>query len=247
MTLLLHAPSKWWRIFAHIRPIGSNNHLLNTLGIKSVLVVLPEREWVVRLPALLGFALYACAARRWVLSGAGGWRSLAGIVLLTANPFVLDLLVLARGYALALGLWAWAAVLALEWSERGHRGFLRPVASAALAALSLCANLSFVYPVVALGLLSAGAVLFAGWRGARPGRWRPAVLASLAWGTAAAGLASVYRPLVLERIQNSLGTWGGKRGATASAWASVRSRPPSRIRPRPATTSTTTWEPTLEK
>jgi hypothetical protein len=217
-TLRWHVPATWGRIFAHARPIGSNNHLLNTLSIKLLLGFLPATELVVRLPALCGFALYSLAALRWLRRWASGGRVLVGLVLLTANPFVLEMGVLARGYGLALGLWAWAAVWLLEWGASEARLDRRLPLAAFAASLALCANLSLAFPVAALGVLSLGCALRRA--GSAPGR--PVLLVGLvAWGLAAALVAGIYRPEVMERIQRSLQGWGGRRGVWRDSVASL--------------------------
>ena len=218
-TLRWHVPATWGRIFAFKRPIGSNNHLLNTLLIKLLLGFLPAKELVVRLPALLGFALYCAAARRWSLGWTSGARVLLGLILLTANPFVLDMGVLARGYGLALGLWAWAAVLLLEWGREPRPSWRLP-AAAACAALALCANLSLVFPVAALGGLSLPCAVRGARRAGGP-RWGTLGLASASWALAAGALACLYRPEVVERIQHSLEGWGGWRGVWVDSVASL--------------------------
>lgn len=153
---------------------GSANHVLNTLLTWIVTSTLGLSHLTLRAPALLGAGLYVSASLglcatisprpsiRWPL-----------FACLVFNPFVMDYMVAARGYGLALGL-LMAAVWALAYA--------RPGVASACAGLSFCANFSFAY--VAAGLILVSAV--SGWRSSRD--WRTP-LACL--------LAGVAPPLVL--------------------------------------------------
>lgn len=213
-TLRSHVPATWAEIFAHSCPVGSNNHLLNTVAIKLLLGFLPETELVVRLPALLGFVLYGTALLRGLGLAFRGPRFLLGGILLTAHPFVLDMMVLARGYALGLGLLAWAAVLGAESNRagEGERTAWRPCLAAALGALAITANLSMLFGACAIGALTLLAALRRARAEGTRSAWRALVLATVAQGLAAGLVGAVYRPAVIEQIQVFVRDWGGTRG-----------------------------------
>ena len=148
LTYLFHVRAPWTEVLAHTAPLPSNNHLLNTVAVKALLAVLPPTELVLRLPALLGLALFLWAAARLVSRFATGARAPVGFLLLAGNPFVLDLLVLSRGYALALGL-ALSAV-AIEVGDRTGSEARRHLLAALCATAAVLANLSFAYVLVAI-------------------------------------------------------------------------------------------------
>lgn len=134
----------------------ANNHVLHSLLAWFSVHAFGTSELSLRLPALLGAALYLLAARRLSrrLFGDGRLHLLA-LLLLAANPLVLDLLVAARGYGLALALMLWAALLLLATIERVARGGEAGAGALVGASLLLgaCATASLSYAPAALGLL----------------------------------------------------------------------------------------------
>jgi hypothetical protein len=121
------APSHW--------AAAANNHMLNSMLMRLFTSLFGVYHLTVRLPALIGAAVYIGAA--WVLArgiGRSGWLSWATFVCLTFNPFVMDHLVAARGYSLALGF------LLLAIACGGLSGL--PYVSICLA-LSFASNFSF--------------------------------------------------------------------------------------------------------
>lgn len=85
--------------------IGSgNNHVLNTALMRLTTRLFGVSAFSARMPALLGGALYISACYRFCRRLEGGavlrWSAL---VCLIYSPFIMDYLVAARGYGLALG------------------------------------------------------------------------------------------------------------------------------------------------
>jgi hypothetical protein len=208
LTYLFHALAPWTEVLAHTAPLPSNNHLLNTVAVKALLAVLPATELVLRLPALLGLALFLWAAARLVSRFATGARRQLGFLLLAGNPFVLDLLVLSRGYALGLGL-ALSAV-AVELGGRTGGAARRHALGALCATAAVLANLSFAYVLVAIAVAAATLALVdaAGHRR----RTFAALGATAPYAAGVIALATVYTPAVLARIRRPLAEWGGERG-----------------------------------
>jgi uncharacterized membrane protein len=122
----------------------ANHHVLHNYLCRFTVRWLGTSEFSLRVPSLLAGALYLFIAYRLSRRLFGtGLLFLASVALLATNPFVLDYLSLARGYSLALALW----MLALYWM------FTRPTALYRIAialALSVSANLAFVFPSLAL-------------------------------------------------------------------------------------------------
>ena len=99
-----------------IAEYSANNHVLQSLLMRVFRRLLGRSELVMRLPTLIGCVLYLTAV--YGITSASirnGWLRLLALAVMTLNPLVLDLLVAARGYALALGLSWWALYLA--WSD----------------------------------------------------------------------------------------------------------------------------------
>ena len=127
----------------------ANNHLLNTLLIKGVLAVFPATAFTLRLPAILGTALFLAALfalMKRLNPGPIGSLLAGGVILL--NPLILDFLSLARGYGLAMGLlcagMAWVTA-AFAGERRGESSRPAWMAASLSLALSVAASLSFLF------------------------------------------------------------------------------------------------------
>jgi hypothetical protein len=130
----------------------ANHHFLNTLLMRLVVSIFGVSEWSMRLPALAGAALYFAAVYRLsVREIRGAAASLLAVALLALNPFILDFMVAARGYGMALGLWMWGLAILLAFVRKPETGAARELLQAGIAlSLSIMANLVFVVPAVAL-------------------------------------------------------------------------------------------------
>ncbi|MGD0435382.1 MAG: hypothetical protein ABSB86_02880 [Bryobacteraceae bacterium] len=144
-------PSHWYP--------SSGNHVLNSILIRLLTWVFGLSHLTLRAPALLGGAFYVTAAYR-LCRLISDQRVLAFplFVCFVYNPFVMDYMVAARGYGLALGLLMIVVFLAARQILRytpGHDAALRRdcVAASVCAGLSLCANFSFAYADCACILL----------------------------------------------------------------------------------------------
>jgi hypothetical protein len=152
----------------------ANNHVLFTLLAKLSTTLLGVNELTLRLPTLLGAALYLTSAivlcHRMARS-----RGMAflGVTALVLNPFVLDFLVAARGYGLALGLLLGALVLLTGRCQplRAPRRCALVGASLALG-LVVAANPAFVIAAGSV-MACAAAIVLIGQRQSR--------LGSLSW------------------------------------------------------------------
>jgi hypothetical protein len=83
-----------------------NNHILNTLLTKLFLLLFGKEQWVVRLPNLLSFLLYAFGVSR-IIKTALQIESIFYIpaaLLFIANPYLLDFFGLCRGYGMSVAL-----------------------------------------------------------------------------------------------------------------------------------------------
>jgi hypothetical protein len=99
--------------------ISGNNHLLNTLLMKLSMQFFPPTELALRLPNLLGFALYLVFA--YLLAFGKDQKPthplvrFSAFLLFTLNPYLLDFFSLARGYGLSLGLFMGYLYYTMKW------------------------------------------------------------------------------------------------------------------------------------
>jgi hypothetical protein len=113
-------------------------------------------EWSLRLPALGGAALYFAAVYRIARHAFGAGRTfLLAIALLTLHPLILDFLVVARGYGMALALWMWSLAVLLPCFEQPETAPPRRIMEAAVAlSLSVVANLVLLIPAAVLAVIA---------------------------------------------------------------------------------------------
>jgi len=132
-------PSHWWPV--------SDNHVLNSVLMRLTTTIFGVSNLTVRLPAILGAIIYIGSALYLSLLVVN--RSLLQLLLFTClvyNPMILDYLVAARGYSLAIGFFlAAVAVIAGAMRNTGHEvKLLRECAWVSiLLALSCSANFSY--------------------------------------------------------------------------------------------------------
>jgi len=144
---------------SHWEP-SANNHVLNSMLMRLFTSIFGASPLTLRLPALIGAALYIGAvyclvrliSRRPLLQ----WSL---FVCLTASPFVMDYLVAARGYSLAAAFLMWTIALAgwyrAQDAEARAASLWRTCVLISIgAALSVSANFSFAIAdaLTALGL-----------------------------------------------------------------------------------------------
>lgn len=179
-------PSQWYP--------SSGNHVLNSALAKFVTAVFPLSELTARVPAIAGAILYIGSAFYLCLLVTD--RKLLRFSLficLVCNPMVLDYLVAARGYSLAVGfLMAAIAVIAGAMSAGNDDGLRHKCAwVSVLLALSCAANFSFA---IANGITL---LMFFWWAGRRAGYARMApvcFLPGIAAGLVAGGAVALEYP-----------------------------------------------------
>ena len=130
----------------------ANNHPLHTMLVKASVALFGVSEFSVRLPSLLAAAIYFVVILRLCrVIFKEGWLLLLAVACLSMNPTVLDFLSISRGYGMAMALLMAALDLLLTYLDRPDR---RLVHLAAMAlALAVTANLTAVFPGVALSLV----------------------------------------------------------------------------------------------
>jgi uncharacterized membrane protein YidH (DUF202 family) len=137
------------------------NHLLNTLLERLSWTVFGFNQVAMRLPALLGAVIYLASAVSICSQLAGRFFRVIVFVCLVLNPFVLDYLVAARGYALAVGFLL--AAIALFWRtiDQVSRGGLVPLHSYAIASILLAFSFASNFSFAIADLLVGAALLIA--------------------------------------------------------------------------------------
>lgn len=213
-TVLNHVPRSVMDIITYKNDATPNNHVLNTLLIKAFSWILGDYHVVVRIPAMLGGAIYG-----WVAYRLARMHSAAGIrwfvfLMLMGNPFVLEFFSLARGYSLGAGLMLAAIYMAVLYdSTRKVRDLAGSILLAMLAVESNFTLLNFFVPFVFL-------LLWWRWSNQRIGFW-PALLL-VAGGTGILG-ALCYLPIMGMRSTDQFHFWGASGFFTETVIPLVKS------------------------
>jgi len=139
------------RAFASYNP---NNHVLYSLLVIPSVKLFGANEFALRLPAILGTLLYLVTSLRLCRLALGrGAFSLIALGMLTLNPLVLDFLVAARGYSLAMGFFMWGLYSLMRWLGSAAGGGLAVRASLAFG-LSAVSHLTFALPSLGIALVA---------------------------------------------------------------------------------------------
>jgi hypothetical protein len=155
---------------SHVLFYTPANHVLFTLLAKPSVWVLGVSEFTLRLPSLLGAAVYLIATFLLCHALFGDDLMLpVTVALLSLNPQILDFLPAARGYSLGLACLAAALYLFTKLVDRGE---FNPdekawrwgsAAASVFLALSVAASLTNIVPAACL-TLSFSAVALGDWR-----------------------------------------------------------------------------------
>jgi hypothetical protein len=81
----------------------ATNHFLNTLLTKAAYLVAGNSEVVLRVPNLIGYAMYIGFSCLILFAATRPAVAVAGCMLLNLNPYLLDFFAMSRGYGLSLG------------------------------------------------------------------------------------------------------------------------------------------------
>ncbi len=144
----------------------AQNHLLNTMLERLAWNIFGFNQVAMRLPALLGAVIYLAASTSICSRFAGRLLRVAIFVCLAANPFVMDYLVAARGYGLAVAFLL--AAIAVFWGSVDRAVAGEPVCLwrfalvSVLLALSTAANFSFGIVDIVAGVIFLAGVFVAG-------------------------------------------------------------------------------------
>jgi len=134
------------KVMTYAHPLMPNNHFLNTYLVKICLGLLPNPDFAMRFPTLLGAALYLTAVYRITRLFLRGPRLVFGVALLALHPFMVDFFSCSRGYGLGLGFFLMGMYFLLcRLREAGSaRDLKNTFWAASLSALAVFAHLIFV-------------------------------------------------------------------------------------------------------
>jgi hypothetical protein len=136
----------------------ATNHFANSVLTRISSFLFGDSAWALRLPNVLAAIGYAWAAVVFSARVERRLISLAGLVLLVTNPYVLEYLALSRGYGLALSLIFCAVCVLVTWWERPSAtpsARRRLGLAASLAGLAVVANFG-VFPAFPAIVVLAG-------------------------------------------------------------------------------------------
>ncbi|HEY2013083.1 MAG TPA: hypothetical protein VGH38_06245 [Bryobacteraceae bacterium] len=123
---------------------ASNNHVLNSMLMRLTTSLFGVSSLSMRLPALLGAVVYVAAVYLLIrLLTRSVALSCALFVCMVFNPLVMDHLVAARGYSMALAFLTAAVATAACRQSRGAAPYRTCTLCSLWIALSFCANFSF--------------------------------------------------------------------------------------------------------
>lgn len=152
--VLVYSPESYW----HILTKSNCKHLLNAISIKFLISFLPVSEFVIRLPALMGHALYLLGIYKVLSLFLDKGQRIMGLMALGFNPFMLELFSAARGYALALGFMSLGLYYLLMGFEPSRKKDQQRYEAMALImmALSVFSNLAFLHLYLSVFILLLG-------------------------------------------------------------------------------------------
>ncbi len=201
-TMLNHVPRQVIDMIFYIKDSTPNNHVLNTLLIKTITGILGTDHFTARIPALLGGAAYLWASvgisQRISVAAPVRWFT---FVILTCNPYLLEFFGLARGYALSVGLMLFAIERAMHYFDTKNRNAL--VWTAVLALLSVEANFTLFNVYVPLFLLISTVIFME--QSTWTARWQ--TIKPLVVGAVVLAVLS-YKPMTSMAGDGQLVFWG---------------------------------------
>lgn len=157
---IVHDEALTWQFYlsgpasAIFQTYDANNHFLATVLFRISTALFGQSEFAMRLPTVLAGAWFFWTVLRLnALLFGEGWFFLLGCAALTLNPILLDFLVAARGYGLAMAGLFWGLYEMLAWIEERRQGMDSGVLhkrlwkAAAGCSIAVAANLILLMPV----------------------------------------------------------------------------------------------------
>lgn len=153
LTVIRQGTQSYLNIILYNKSIQANNHLFNSLWVKSVISLFGYNAFLIRIAGLLGGGLYIFGVYKLCQKLFGGHLLYyLGLPLLIINPYIMDFFSIARGYSLSLGFLI-ISVLYLfnSYDDAINKEALKyKIKSFFLMSLAVIANFSFLNVYVAL-------------------------------------------------------------------------------------------------
>jgi hypothetical protein len=174
---IVHDEALTWQIYlagpasAMFHFYDANHHFLATVLFRISTTLFGDSEFAMRLPTLLAGAWFFWTVFQLCgLVFGDGWLFLLACAALTMNPILLDFLVAARGYGLAMAGLFWALFQMLAWFHDRSPGIVQGAGPRAIArvsdaqlrhrlwnaalgcAVAVAANLTLLMPVFVLAV-----------------------------------------------------------------------------------------------
>jgi hypothetical protein len=207
------------------REIDANNHILNTLLVKSCAAVLGVSEFAFRLPNLAALASYLFFGWLILRRYSRFFPPLAGFIFIGANPFLLDLFSAARGYGLSLGLMLPGLYLLARTLEDEYPSRERDMLAFGMLAAASLASYSILNVYAAAIVVRAVTVSIRPSKKAGPSRRGRILLDTLRFNLPviliSIGLAAAAGPVLFALGRAGGLYWGGESGFWASTIGSL--------------------------
>ena len=149
-------PFYWDEIYTYLRYVkpgvifireyermDANNHLLNTWLIQGCVKVFGVSEFIIRLPSVFSFTVYAFFALRFSSEFKSLLFQFGCLFVLLLNPFLNDYFCLARGYSISMAFMLGSLYYAFKFIENNFK-YHHAFTSLLFASLSLLANFSML-------------------------------------------------------------------------------------------------------
>lgn len=214
-SYIYYVKLSYWELLQHVDGF-TNNHLLNSVGLKLADQFLGNSELSLRTPNLLALVLFLFYAAR-ILLKLPAWFAICGFVVLGTNNYMLELFTLARGYGLSFGF----MLMALFYLIRGiQQGRLRDMALFNVASLLATLSNFTLLNVHLAGLFTLYALLWVRISHGELPRKRLVPITLMNLTMVAVSIAALWLPIEHMLEQSTL-DFGGKSGffsSTVATW-----------------------------
>ena len=153
LTVISQGTQSYLNIILYNKSIQANNHLFNSLLVKSVISIFGYNEFLIRIAGLLGGGLYIFGVYKLCQKLFGGTLVYyVGLPLLIINPYILDFFSIARGYSLSLGFFILSVLYIFKSYDNSikEEALKYKIKSFCLMSLAVISNFSLLNVYVAL-------------------------------------------------------------------------------------------------
>jgi hypothetical protein len=206
-----YARDSLWEIYLGVPPTV-NNHWLNSWFMKVSVLCFGPSELAMRWHSVAALGIYLAVVITWLREIRDPFLRLAGFLLLSCNPYLLDFFSLARGYGWAMTITLGGAMGLCRWVATGKIRWGWVVVGCGVAAVlsNLCSLLFFAatLAVVCLKGLAVSLSSSGSWRGRLSRFWQTTYWAWIGTTVAAIILAAP----IMRLMGNNSFYAGGQNG-----------------------------------